>query len=206
LTRSALVLLAVSALGCSRAEGEGEVSSDRLYIEGCWNGPFDLGPTFFGANPYRDSLSIRVQRGDNLEELSDGLIVLVKEVPLIRNDLLGTGMRVGLPPGVSPPGVPVTYDPEPPRVSLSLYLHDTCHTHNGTLHAIDGTITFDSLFSGDINESDADDKLTDAQFDAVFADPRHIAADGSVDPARTSTVTGWFRFFFERGQPAQPFP
>ncbi len=193
-------------LGCSTSEGDGEVRSDRLYIEDCWNGPFNLEPSFFGANPYRNTLLMRIQRGDNIEEVSDGLIVLVNDVSGIRTSRLGQSLRVGMPPGVQPPGAPVTFDPAPPSVSLTLYLHDTCHAQNGTLHSIDGTITFDALFSGDLNEDSADDRLTEAQFEASFADPRHTLADGSVDPERMSTVTGWFRFFFERGQPAQPFP
>lgn len=204
--RVGLLLLALASFACSTAEGEGEVRSDRLYVEDCWNGPFDLAPTFFGANPYRDTMTIRVQRDDNLEEVSDGLIVLVDDVGGIRNESLGAELAVGLPLGVSPPGVPVTFNPEPPRVHLSLYLHDSCHEQNGSLHAIDGKITFDSLFSGDPNEGDADDRLTEAEFSATFADPRHVLPNGQVDPERTSLVTGWFRFFFQRGQPAQPFP
>ncbi len=198
--------LAASLLACTTGEGEGEVVSDRLFVEDCWNGPFDLGPTFFGANPYRNSLNIRIQRGDNIEEVSDGLIVLVNDVSGIRANGISVAQRVGLPPGVAPPGTPVAFNPDPPEVHLSLYLHDTCHRQNGTLHSIDGTITFESLFSGDLNEDNADDRLTAASFEATFADPRDTGADGSIDPERMSTVRGWFRFFFERGQPAQPFP
>ncbi|MFO0568783.1 MAG: hypothetical protein U0263_24185 [Polyangiaceae bacterium] len=191
---------------CSTAEGEGWVKSDKLLVEDCWNGPFDLGPTFFGANPYQDTQTIRIQRGDNLEEVSDGLIAVVKEVQQIRNDALGQELRVGMPPGVSPPGVPVKLDTQPAPVNLSLYLHDTCHRQNGTLYSVDGTIRFASLFSGDPNEDNADDRLTEASFSATFADPRDVLASGEVDPDKTSLVTGWFRFYFQRGQPAQPFP
>jgi hypothetical protein len=201
-----LVLVALGAAGCSTAEGTGEVRSERLYVEDCWNGPFDLDPDFFGANPYRDTLTVRVQRGDNLEEVSDGLIVLVNDVRGIRDESLGTPLAVGLPAGVAPPGVTPAFDPDPPRVHLALYLHDTCHEQNGTLYSTAGSITFDSLFSGDPNEPDADDRLTEARFDATFGDPRHLGPDGQADPERASQVTGWFRFFFQRGQPAQPFP
>jgi len=50
------LLLACSSwlLACSVGEGEGWVRSDRLVIEDCWDGPFDLQPTFFGANPHRE--------------------------------------------------------------------------------------------------------------------------------------------------------
>jgi hypothetical protein len=197
-----LILVAVTAglVGCTVGDGSGEVHSDILYMQDCWQGPFDLHPTFFGANPYReDTLIIRVQRGDNLEEVSDGLTVLVNSVAAIRGGMLNQATTVGMPPGVSPPGVPVTGAPAP-LVSLSLYLHDTCHRQNGAVFSTGGTITFHSLFSGNPNEKSAAARLTDAEFDATFADPR------DADAARTSQVTGNFRFYFQRGQPAQPFP
>ncbi len=201
-----LLLGAVLLAGCSTGEGEGWVRSNKLYVKDCWNGKFDLQPTFFGDNPYRNTQQIRIQRGDNLEEVSDGVTALVNDVKGIRGSQLGTGVKVGMPPGVSPPGVPIKYNPNPPKVSLALYLHDTCHAQNGTLYSVGGTITFSSLFSGDPNESNADDRLTEAHFDAQFVDPRDQLADGSYDPAKESSVQGYFRFFFQRGQPAQPFP
>jgi hypothetical protein len=212
-------LLIVAALsGCSTGEGEGWVKSERLYIEDCWNGPFDLGPTFFGANPFREEeLLIRVQRGDNIQELSDGMSVHVGDIERIRGELLGQPIEVGLPPGVTPPGVPIEADPDPPLVSLALYLHNTCHGENGTVYALEpdrvavavpggSTITFNSLFSGDPNEESADDRLTEASFEAVFADPRDMEDGAGVPAEKTSVVTGYFRFFFQRGPPAQPFP
>jgi hypothetical protein len=210
--RSAVLVAAVAGLSsCTTGEGEGWVRSDKLYIEDCWNGPFDLAPTFFGANPYRaETLQIRIQRGDNLAEVSDGLSVLVSDLEALRRDDLGVPVSIGLPLGVSPSGVSLvggaTSPSEPPRVSLSLYLHATCHAQNGTIYAIDGDITFVSLFSGDPNEPDGDDRLTEADFEAAFADPRDMAPDGHVEADRTSLVRGHFRFFFQRGQPAQPFP
>jgi hypothetical protein len=201
-----LALIAVIALGCSTGEGEGEVKSDRLVIPGCWNGPFDLDPSFFAAEPLADSLMIRIQRGDNWEEVSAGLMVLVDDLAELRKNGLGAPLPVGLPPGVSPPGVPITYQENPPKVSLALFLNDTCHAQNATIYSIGGSITFNSLFSGDRNESDAEKRLTDASFEATFADPRKVQSDGSFDSESSSVVTGWFRFYFQRGQPAQPFP
>ena len=121
---------------------------------------------------------------------------------------LNTDIKVGLPPGVTPPGVPITFNPDPPKVSLSLYLHHTCHQQNGTVYAISGNIRFSSLFSGDLNEGSSENRLTDATFtDVSFADPRELAAaaDTAAQSALTSLVSGHFRFFFQRGQPSQPF-
>jgi hypothetical protein len=138
--------------------------------------------------------------------VSDGLTVVVSDLAGIREGSLGQPIPVGLPPGVAPYGMPVQSGAESAQVSLGLYLHDTCHAENGTAYSLSGTITFNSLFSGDPNESKAAERLTDADFDATFADPRELTADGSVDAATTSLVSGHFRFFFQRGQPAQPFP
>jgi len=206
--RIALCIVALAPLACTVGEGEGEVKSDHLYVSGCWNGPFDLKPDFFGANPDQgESLMIRVQRGDNIEDVSDGLDVLVNDLQEVRKQL-NTPIAVGMPPGVHPPGVPVTFNPTPPKVSLALYLHHTCHQQVGTIYSVSGTITFKSLFSGDLNESSSEDRLTDATFtDVSFADPRELvnAADTTSAAALTSLVSGNFRFFFQRGQPSQPF-
>ncbi|HEY4159855.1 MAG TPA: hypothetical protein VGM29_17210 [Polyangiaceae bacterium] len=205
--RLALLGLALLPLACTVGEGEGWVRSDHLAMEGCWSGAFDLGPDFFGANPDQgQSLAIRVQRGDNSEDASDGLSVLVNNLPVARSQV-GQALKVGLPVGVSPSGVPLMAQADPAKVNLSLYLHNTCHLQNSTVYSIDGTITFTSLFSGDPNESSSKDRLTEASFEADFADPRELV--GVTDPdaiaAATSKVSGYFRFFFQRGQPAQPF-
>src|SRR5690606_30464893 len=100
-----------------------------------------------------------------------GLIVLVNNVDGIRSGQLGRPIEVGLPSGVQPVGTPKR-ELESPLVSLSLYLHQTCHEQNGALYAVEGSITFDELFSGDPNETNGDDRLTEANFDATFVDPR----------------------------------
>jgi hypothetical protein len=209
MTRKALAL-AVSAalfsgLGCTVGDGKGEVTSDRLHVQGCWNGPFDLKPDFFAANPYRkESLLIRVQRGDNNQEASDGLTVIVNDLDEVKKAAdARLAIPVGLPPGVAPPGQPLT-GAEAPLVSLSLYLHQTCHEQNSAIYSVGGTITFSSVFSGDPNEKDSQERLTEATFDVQLADPRELLdAEDATDV--TSTINGYFSFFFQRGQPAQPF-
>ncbi|HEY3493927.1 MAG TPA: hypothetical protein VGK73_04545 [Polyangiaceae bacterium] len=203
---SGWLLFALLSLGCTVGEGEGWVKSDELYVDECWDGPFDLGPDFFAANSFErgKALMIRVQRGDAIEEMSDGLIVNIADLPTQRA-LVGTPLEVGLPVGVTPPGVPVVFDPDPAPVNLSVYLHNSCHAQNGAVYSVGGTITFRSLFSGDPQETEGDERLTEASFDASFADPRLLVGDPVADAAVTSRVTGYFRFFFQRGQPAQPF-
>jgi hypothetical protein len=208
--KAAAVLLCGAALACSTGEGTGSVKSDRLFIEGCWNGGFDLRPSFFAAQPHlSESLMIRVQRGDDIEEVSDGLLVIVEDLENIRQNQLGQPLPVGLPVGVTPPGFPVIATPNPPKVSLALYLQETCHLQNASIYSVGGSITFQSIFSGDPNEDNAEDRLTQASFSVLFADPRKAKPGDSGLQFQNdviSQVDGWFDFYFQRGQPAQRFP
>jgi hypothetical protein len=69
------------------------------------------------------------------------------------------------------------------------------------------TITFNSLFDGDPSESNAAQRLTDATFNLYLADPREICSGGfGPPPPCRAHLTGNFRFYFQRGRPAQPFP
>ena len=203
-----LLTLAAACLGCTVGEGDGAVTSERLVVRDCWDGPFDLRPTFFAANAFsEEQVSIRVQRGDNGQEVSDGLTVSIRDLQSIRSESLGQPVPVGVPPGVHPPGQAWSTDPNPTVVSLSLYLHSACYMQNGALYSVGGAITFEHLFSGDPNERVGEQRLTKARFDNVrFADPRDAAPDGSFDESAVSLVSGWFSFYFQRGQPAQAFP
>lgn len=214
----ALRLLAVASLmastvyGCGTGEGVGQVYSDQLHVDNCWDGPFNLEPNFFGGVSHLSSFQIRVQHGSDLEEVSDGVSILVEDVHKIRGDgdnqsQLGLPLRVGLPPDVTPPGTPPSIDRSPPTVHMTLYLHRTCHAQVAALYAVDGYIVFDHLFNGDPNETSADERLTEAHFDVVVTDPRKQPPGGGPIPREDlSHIQGWFRFYFERGQPAQPFP
>jgi len=207
----ALLLACSLASACSLGEGEGDISSSKLIVPGCWNGQFQLTPDFFAAVAYRRTLTIRVQHGGDTEEVSDGAIILVDDVDKIRTQIaaangMGAEFRVALQPSLVPPGFPIVADPDPALVHLSLYLHRACHAQNSTLYAIDGKIKFTSLFDADPNETDADQKLTEATFtDIEVGDPRdHPPGDETVQ--NVSHIQGSFKFYFQRGQPAQPFP
>lgn len=200
--------LASAATGCTFVgQGEGEVSSESLVVPTCWFGAFDLNPDFFATVPFREVQQIRVQRGSDLTEVSDGVAIQVHDGADVR-ERLGQPLTVGLQPELVneiAPGVQIA-GPRP-DVSLALYLQFSCHNQNVVLYAVDGQITFDALFSGDPNETVGAEKLTDATFTVSVADPRNIIP-GTLDiPEESkSTLTGWFRFHFQRGQPGQPFP
>ena len=268
------VLGVALAPACSLGQGSGTVSG-TLDVPDCWSGPFDLHPDFFAAVPYtsNDALQLRIQNGGDYETFSDGLAILIDDAGEVRGDnasdgtprtsLLGQSLAVSLPPGVVPPGVPVTPYANPPIVHAELYLQKTCRTQNVALYAVDAvsleadgscdrpeggppplpcgttsgggspdagmsdastldasvadatplpavagsTIVFNDLFDGDPTESDAQKRLTDATFDFYLADPREICPGGLGPPPRCrGHLTGQFRFYFQRGRPAQPFP
>jgi len=69
------------------------------------------------------------------------------------------------------------------------------------------TITFTSLFDGNPAEANAAQRLIEGSFDLYLADPREICSGGSGPPPPCrGHLTGTFRFYFQRGRPAQPFP
>lgn len=277
------VSAAVLAPACSLGSGTGSASG-TLNVPDCWEGPYDLHPDFFAAIPSANgSMQIRIQHGDDNETFSDGLVILIDDGGAVRGDptstgasrpsLLGKSLVVTLPPGVTPPGVPVTPRATPSIVHATLYLDATCRTQNDALYAVDAcannttpacpgpaatpldggdaatdgaipteagaleagatsdasssseagaeggdgaadlpatgssTIVFNNLFDGNPDETDASKRLTDATFDFWLADPREICSGGlGPPPPCRGHLTGSFRFYFERGRPAQPFP
>ncbi|MFO0754902.1 MAG: hypothetical protein U0359_00305 [Byssovorax sp.] len=267
---------------CSLGQGEGSVSSDALFAHECWGAidpsgnvrgdVYDLKPDFFAAIPYyKNKQLIRVQRGNDIEEVSDGILVLIDDSTKIRDAIAGmhtldaglgdagdagdldagdagdagdldagvsappsckardadagdggdggiaplapNTFQVAIPAGVTPPGSPAVPPPDlladPPIVHLAFFLHRSCHNQNTVLYAVSGTMTFNSLFSGDPNESQGSQKLTEASFDVQVGDLRdvplgHYARE--IPCELQSNLKGHFRFYFERGQPGQPFP
>jgi hypothetical protein len=68
-------------------------------------------------------------------------------------------------------------------------------------------ILFRSLFDGNPDESDASKRLNDADFEFFLADPRETCPGGfGPPPPCRGHIKGTFKFYFERGRPAQPFP
>lgn len=207
---TALFVLPICA-GCSLGEGEGDVKSDALKAKDCWIGPYDLQPDFFAAVPSHDSVNIRVQRGTDIQEVSDGMAVLLQDLGNIHESWLDKPLIVTLSPGILPPGATFPSPPPDgqPAVHMALYMQSSCHNLNTVLYAVRGSLTFHSLFSGDLNEDNAAEKFTDAEFSVWMGDPRDAPVGKAADeipPEEQSHVTGFFRFYFERGQPGQPFP
>lgn len=198
--------LSLSA-ACSVGEGQGFVRSDRVRARACWDGPLDLKPNFFAASPFLDTINIRIQRGEEGIGMADGVSLLVHDADWTRSQL-GRELALGLPSGVEPLGVPEAQGEAQPAASMSLYLNGSCRNEGVTLYAVGGFVKFEELFSGDANEPRADRRITEGSFEAQMADLSPPAAGDTPEPAAAleSTVSGWFRFVFHRGTPAQPFP
>lgn len=231
------IVLVVASSACTLGSGEGQVSG-QLDVPNCWSGSFDLKPDFFAGIPYRTDYQIRVQQTADPANFADGIAVHVTDVNAVRMQL-GVPLAVGVPPEVTPPGIPVMPDPNPPLVNLSLYLGRTCRSETTALYAtkaalanadgscdvngpvtcgegamipagskmVSSTITFAHIFNGDPDEPSAQERLTDATFDVYLVDPRDACPGGLGTPPRCrGHLTGHFKFYFERGRPAQPFP
>ncbi len=203
------VALAAAVTACSSATGSGEVWSDHVFITECIDGPYDLSPSFFGANPFPrgDTMLIRVQRGEDFVDFSDGLLANVRGVSALAAAAEQAPFTVSL--GLSEAAESAEDSAggsDVPPVTLALYLDSSCHTANATLYSVGGTMTFRSLFNGDPNETDLDRLTTDATFEAEMADPRERLPDGTFPAGAVSHLSGWFRFVFRVGKPAQPFP
>jgi hypothetical protein len=156
-----LATIAISP-ACSQGEGDGSVAG-TLNVPACWTGAFDLEPNFFAAVPYRNGMLYRIQNGSDFQSFSDGMTILLNDITQVRPDptkgLPGKyrqPLRVDLPNGVTPPGVPVKPDPNPALVSITLYLQRSCQTQNVTLQAVDqvaipndGTCTVEARVGAD---------------------------------------------------------
>jgi hypothetical protein len=195
------------ALGtaCSVGTGEGEISGS-LVLRDCDVdiADYHLRPTFFAAdyitNPgARDGeesplVTLRVQRGSYRESFSDGLLVTVYDV----NEIVRSHLEEPLP-------LTAVAEGRTRLVDVTFYAQQSCDSGYpdefwrtpGILHASGGSITFHALHAPDLDGDDTEISadLTDATF-VADEDPE----------GRHAELSGFFRFFYQRGAPAQAFP
>lgn len=186
--RLALALLVTLFAACSAGEGEGEVSGTLTAVSCELEGEYALNPSFFGASATLDLLDIRVQRGSSLPDMTDGLTVIVHDVPEVQATL-------GEP-------IPIALSGADALVQLTLGLGETCPVRPGDgtpvyLSAVEGAITFEALHSP---EHPAESNLIAGHFEGVrFEDP-------GAPEETFATLGGYFEFYYTRGRPAQLFP
>ncbi len=195
----------VVAGACSVGTGTGELTGEIVLVDcGVEILDYSMRPTFFAADyitnlgAYDDQESpfatIRVQRGSFRESVSDGLLLSIYDVNAIARDHLGEAL----------PLTQVAEGREQPLLDVTLYAGQSCDAGYPdefwrippNLHAVGGTITFHALHAPDLDGEDTEisAELVDAEFASDRPDQRHARLSGS------------FRFFYQRGAPAQSFP
>jgi hypothetical protein len=217
-----LVTSAAAFAACSVGAGTGDVTGS-MYVPGCKTDltHYDMQPNFFGAvyatsqaGASASQLLIRIQRGGDLTEFTDSLVIEVDDVDAVEAQIAAAGSAgatfdVGeyqRPPG-SAPSVP------PPLVRVVMSLRGSCGTPkflpsdpaNVAMEAVGGTVTFTSILHGDPNSRDVDSKRIAGSFDVTLADPRQTTSTPAASRL-SGTLTGDFKFIYEAGGPAQPFP
>jgi hypothetical protein len=182
------LLIGLVLAGCNVGAGEG-AATGIVNAPACElvNASYSLEPSFFGGDIAVDQLEMRIQRGSDLEGMSDGILLLVRDPSQVRNESLNVPISI-------------TGDARD-LVQASFFLNETCPPSRSSapvhFQAISGTITFSAIYAPEVNEDDVE---TNARFDALrFVDP--------ADPDTSSAeLSGFFRFLFTRGRPAQRFP
>jgi hypothetical protein len=182
--------LALAVLtGCATGPGEGEVAGPLTALScDLDNVSYSLDPSFFSATDVEDQLEIRLQRTGAMPDQTDGLSVIVHDVPEVQSTL-GTPISIALTGAEA-------------LVQLTLVLSDSCPVRraSGTpvfMSAVEGEIVFQAIHSP---EHPGTDKRIAASFDGVrFVDP------GSPDET-FAVLSGYFDFLYSRGRPLQLFP
>ncbi|MCA9581607.1 MAG: hypothetical protein KC416_07410 [Myxococcales bacterium] len=199
-TAPGLAALISVMVGCSVGSGEGTargaVTAPECDLSAS---PYDLQPTFFAAEEVEGQLRIRVQRGSDFEDKSDGLVVLLRDASdLHRNHL---GEAIDLAEEASKPGGGA--------VAFTLYLNETCPVVRtdvpAVFQAVSGTITFEAVYAPAVSEG----TRIEASFEDLVLYDVPFGADVGEEPGvpdRSATLEGDFGFFYSRGRPAQRFP
>lgn len=175
-------------MACGTGDGTGEVTG-TVVVDDCdlRDGTYDMEPNFFSAMAFEDSLEIRVQRGSDLEGLSDGLNIFVRDASAIRRERLGSALTVGSNTEAD--------------VRVSFFLNRTCRVGRNdrpfNLEARAGEFVFERIYAPEVDEDAVE---VSARFDAL------VFEDRDEPERRNATLGGQFRFFFSRGVPAQRFP
>jgi hypothetical protein len=182
------LLLAALLCTCSVGHGRGEISG-TLSIEGCKKeGPYALAPNAFFAETAEHMLSIRVQRGGDIETYSDGVAILVKNAALLSEERLGQEIDLS--------------GRAEPLVVATAYFNETCFLQERTkvpalMEAVSGSIRFDAIYAPRVNKEDV--RISARLTEVVFRD---VERPGQ----RWAQLGGYFDFLYVRGSPAQHFP
>ncbi len=189
----AALLLCASSLLPACATGDGEGAADgTVTIKACDkdNASYSLRPSVFAALPADTLLELRMQRGGDLYEHSDGLTLLVRDPKVVRDTLLGQ---------------PITLGPSDNPVEATFYMNDTCEVKfdqdtvdrlPAVLKGVGGSVTFQKIY---VPKDDRGNKTTEATFNLMFSD---------VPPAqndRHAELMGRIKVDYSRDNPTEHF-
>ncbi len=209
MSKTAIIVTSALFLSCNAGEGngfvKGSVSLDSCNIE---DDDFDLNVNYYTATYFENTLFIRLQRDGDMENYSDGVFIEIRDVDLISENYLGAPLSIDLSPPLdtfmengpttavgAETGYPLTPHNSPARATF--YLNKTCPGNRLGFTDGTGTITFDKIYRP------GDDKHINGSFSLTFVDPRSWEVAGEVGD--TATLTGEFRFTYDRNASEQPF-
>lgn len=219
----ALVFVGTCAIcaSCAVGSGTGEVKG-KLYVQECTQdlSTYDMQADFFGANAYHNQLIISIQHGGGTSEYTDTLTIAVQDLDRVEADIEAGKATYDLAQFERPPGSPVSLPPPLVRVSLDLrgscgqqHLNPVGDPTQVALEATGGTLTFTAILHGDIQSRDTNSKRIEGTFAVHVEDPRGWGTVSTSTPLPPGCKTyscgdihGNFKFFYQRGGPAQPFP
>lgn len=185
-----VLLVALGAVGCAVGDGEGALDGVVTAVDcDLDTRSYALRPTFFGADAFENILNIRIQRGSDPQDRSDGVLFQIRDTSGVQADLLG---------------VPIPIEDRPDALlQMGLYLNATCPTdftgldRPVVLAGDGGTVTFDAIYAPEGRGGGREVEATVSG--ATLRDPG--------DPTgRRAEFDGFFRFVFNRGRPAQRYP
>lgn len=191
---------------CSVGTGSGSITGSlSLHDCGVEVTDYDLRPSFFVASYVRTLgavdgenapiATIRVQRGSYRESFSDGILVTVNDV----NELVRSHLEEPIPL------TQIDRHRERPLVDVTFYAGESCDAGYpaefwrlpGILHAERGAILFHALYAPDLDRENTE--ISAESLDVEFAST-------DAPSTRRARLSGFFRFFYQRGAPAQDFP
>ena len=198
--------------GCAVGNGEGSVKGS-LTIPDCDAdlSNYDMNADFFAASVSYSQLIITIQHGGGSSEYADTVTIAVQDFDAVQQAIVDSGAAHKATFDIAaferPPGAPV--NDKPPPVRLSALFRGSCGTQRFNpgdvsqvgLVATKGTIEFTSIFHGSVQSRETNDKRIEGTFHVDVEDPR----GWGTKPAK-GHLDGTFKFFYQRGGPAQPFP
>lgn len=204
----AVILVCILSVSCRVGKGEGYLHGCLYYpacdeddfgrpVEGCTedNENYFLDPGFFAAQKLDNgSLLITIQKDGYWIGESDGLNLLIPEYKKVSEEL----DEAEFVDKIVPPRSEHGDLPQSERYEASYYFLESCSGNYASFTGGTGTLRLYSLY-----RPNSESEEINGEFDLYFEDTRPVE-EGETAPHLV--LTGYFKFEYERGVPAQHFP